>query len=308
MIEDYSGHRSMAQCLGTTQRHTQCRNTALEGARYCHVHQYQAKGAGRRDRKPGGPTRQAAELKPRAGPASGPSRGAGSEISSEPSSGYIYIYTFEHLLAPKKQQKDWLQIKKLGGQDWELFDGSRDIFIKVGFTTRRVETRISEWELKCGHKFCAVGPGSFKVSGLGNKVRHLVSRPKFQNFSEAAGGFVVAQNVFQAEQQIHQLLRQRYGRGDMLCAGCRGGPSGPGFPGGGLGRAPGGGTGFLGGFLGGSPGRAPGGGPAAPRGPYGTNTVHSEWFKVRRADMFAVFRLIDNLIAAQQGFPAQGTC
>lgn len=155
------------------------------------------------------------------------------EASLKP--GYIYVYTLAELLN-KNNRGGWLKTRNLladpkNKDKWIDFNAREldMLLVKVGMTTQTVSKRILQWEAKCNHKIECLYPSSPKdpsqpLSFLKKferlTLRNLSSTSAYQSFQENAHGFFVPRDVMRAEKQIHDLLKLKFGRGDVYCTGC----------------------------------------------------------------------------------------
>lgn len=222
----------MAQCHGTTTKGLRCKITT-SGLRFCHYHDKTS------------PARQ----KPRV------------------DTGSIYIYTLAKFF--DKRQKDWFKVRNLPGasknkHDWSLFELKKSpfIFLKIGMTSQNVKVRIRQWEDKCKHDIVLVNPendGVITKRSLSHlfKGLSLTKRTKYQSLTEE-GGFHCGKQLSRAESEIHQVLRQKYGKGIIFCKGCSEDPNKV--------------TEFMNGY-----------------------NIHIEWFLIPKKDLSAIYSVIDSI-------------
>lgn len=195
--------------------------------------------------------------------------------------GYIYVYTLSsfllkdntgrvltrNLLAQPRHKDKWvgLNMRKL-----DL------LLVKVGMTTKTPAVRIRQWEVQCNHKLTTLVPGTLAVllpslSSLVLKLRSLslensAKKRGLPSFHPAQQGFFVPRDIGHCEKQIHDILKQRYGRGEVRCTACmEQAESGATLP------------------------------PKSPASQQAEYKVHNEWFPVPRAHLPEVFRLIDGV-------------
>lgn len=142
---------------------------------------------------------------------------------------------------------------------WLPFDYRKHPYtlIKVGMTTQTVEKRLQQWENQCQHRLTCLIPNlhnsGFDKSVLSSSMDRF--GPLFSSTSESSGsgvsrlilkfkklqvtsttttqpsqyktlrvrdqGFYAPNSILQAETQIHQILRDKYGSGDVLCTACK---------------------------------------------------------------------------------------
>lgn len=151
--------------------------------------------------------------------------------------GYIYVYTLASLL--KNSKDGWLKTRNLltdlkHKDRWVTFNSKALllILVKVGMTTQTVAKRIQQWESKCHHELVCLhpqypGPVSqpkslmdrFRRLSL-NSQAHSAQFRQYTTFQDSAKGFFVPRDVMRAEKEIHEALKQKFGRGDVYCTGC----------------------------------------------------------------------------------------
>lgn len=113
--------------------------------------------------------------------------------------GWIYVYMLDgpgHVYNGDKYVKLNRWYHKLLGKQSRL--------IKVGYTTTSPRVRLKQWQRQCGCQIRLVGPKT--DGGLYDRLEFgwSTERPKA------------------AEKAAHSLLRQKYGRGLVMCGGCVG--------------------------------------------------------------------------------------
>lgn len=196
----FAAKSTTIQCKGITKKGERCKLNTTDG--FCHYHSPLKKN----------------NLVP---PIShSPSRSP-SPTKTKP--GFIYVYTLTSLLNGTNNS---LSVQNLPGtkrDKWSAFDARKlkYMFIKVGMTTGTVLGRLSQWERQCNHKLTCLVPGAKIKKSLVESFRNLsLSRPSYKTFKRQSDGFWCSKSVQQAETQIHTLLHQKYGRGNMRCLGC----------------------------------------------------------------------------------------
>lgn len=151
--------------------------------------------------------------------------------------GYIYVYTLASLLDNSKD--GWLKTRNLLTKSkdkdrWVTFKSKSLllILVKVGMTTQTVAKRIQQWESKCQHKLVCLHPeykfpgsqsGTFleKFRGLTLSAQKTSAQfRQYTTFQDNIKGFFVPRDVLRAEKEIHDELKQKFGRGDVYCTGC----------------------------------------------------------------------------------------
>lgn len=105
------------------------------------------------------------------------------------------------------------------------------LLVKVGMTTQTVAKRIQQWESKCQHKLVCLHPeydmplsqnsllDRFKRLTI-SSLRHSAQFRQYTTFQDNVKGFFVPRDVLKAEKEIHEQLKNRFGRGDVYCTGC----------------------------------------------------------------------------------------
>lgn len=161
------------------------------------------------------------------------------ELAIQP--GFIYVYTLSSFLS-KHADGGWIQTRNLSRnkrhQDkWVDVDMRRlqKMLVKVGMTTKTPAIRIQQWEAKCNHDLQCLYPGSHPHLGksslsrmLGNlSLKNNSEAEKYSTYVEKYHGFWVPRNILHCEQQIHLILKQKYGRGEIHCTGCHDKPEEP---------------------------------------------------------------------------------
>jgi len=128
-----------------------------------------------------------------------------------------------NLLAKSKDKDRWVTFKS---------KSLLLILVKVGMTTQTVAKRIQQWESKCHHKLVCLHPeyhipaalsGSFleRFRGLTLSAQKTSAQfRQYTTFQDNIKGFFVPRDVLRAEKEIHDELKQKFGRGDVYCTGC----------------------------------------------------------------------------------------
>lgn len=182
----------MRQCQGTTVRGKPCRSRVAGD--YCHHHD---------------PAKMGEKT---------------ASLAAKP--GYIYVYTLASLALGKGGLKA-RNLPSTPAQNrlkWTDFPSKGPYtLIKVGMTTQTVQKRLLQWEHKCGHQLTCLDPTLPEPKLLVARMAQLcvLEKPARSYTSWRDGGFYTARNVAMTESKVHAVLRQRYGRGDVLCTGCR---------------------------------------------------------------------------------------
>lgn len=197
------------QCAGTTQKGAACKKRVQAPERFCHYHQ----------------PKRAEPKQPRL-----------STLAADKKPGFIYVYTLTSL---HENNALWLKARNLPHTPkrdkgkWMKFESGTYTLIKVGMTTQTVAKRLRQWEAQCGHKLTCLLPQSSQelqvsaIRSLADRFRHMSlssiakNPPTYVCFQPRNQGFYVLKNVAGAESEIHTVLHQKYGRGDVLCGGCK---------------------------------------------------------------------------------------
>lgn len=205
-----------SQCRGVTTKGQRCKIAVSNVTYYCHYH-----------------TNQDPAIHQLAQPIKyiNSARRKG-HITQGHQKGFIYVYTLEHLLSESPKKQDWLQVKKFSNTEsdtnWKVFNPKKYILIKVGLTTGTVAQRLKQWETKCNHAVTYVDPYSTQdtrsLSSLFSKLS--ISKTKstgLKNYDPVNHGFYASKNLGDIERTIHKTLWSLYGRGDIICHGCKSG-------------------------------------------------------------------------------------
>lgn len=141
--------------------------------------------------------------------------------ASLPDRGFIYAYTLSHLLDKSPKKKEWLQIQHLKSEKLTTFNPKKHILIKVGMTRGDVAKRLRQWQAQCSHKLVLVDPHLKHNRSLASLFQCLSMQNEYQSYITEQNGFQCPHKLFEVEQSIHRALRNKYGRGDVLCQGCK---------------------------------------------------------------------------------------
>ncbi|EGW30668.1 uncharacterized protein SPAPADRAFT_155740 [Spathaspora passalidarum NRRL Y-27907] len=247
------------QCNGITKTGNRCKIKVNSSAGFCHYHEHQ----------------------------SGLKYDSYVHYSAKKKSnnaGYIYMYTFTNFVI--NGGTPWsFQVQNLPDcssrkkNKWVDFKAKKSpfILIKIGMTTKTVNTRLKEWESQCHHDITNLGPmNRHLVVEHESSVKMLIS--KFLNLNISShhvinsnissyrrykdNGFYCKQNLDLVEQKIHQSLRDTYGKGDVYCKGC---------------------------VTSKSPGKTKSGAP------FPKFNTHKEFFLIPKKDIDSVYELIDSM-------------
>lgn len=178
------------------------------------------------------------------------------QIKNFQSPGNIYVFTYAHMMHTSPTQSPYLNLAAPNANNWidfnqvSPFDTSDMILIKVGYTRKNPETRINEWREQCKHSdFILLYPGCLvpvykrkrekkaivklealfknlkisdnkKVSSktfVMSKGKHTGRKYKCLNNENTC---FVSSDPYKSEQDIHKILREKYGSGKMYCEGC----------------------------------------------------------------------------------------
>ncbi|TID17613.1 hypothetical protein CANINC_003979 [Pichia inconspicua] len=243
------------QCNAITKKGTRCKWNALPNEKVCHVHikmQNVSKDLARRNSKPMGlfnlkskDMQQESRNRKEEGIGNIYVYTYGHMLHKTPTQ-----TPYLHLAMPTKN--NWLDKSKT-----LPFDTSENILIKVGYTRKRPEVRVKEWKEQCGHSdFVLLHPGSLvpqygrkksansdEIFGLRKLFQKLTVADKsidthrlgqfnsqvsvkmnltgrrYKHLNEEKTCFVTT-NPYQVEQNIHRILRQKFGTGKLYCEGC----------------------------------------------------------------------------------------
>lgn len=235
------------QCLAITKKGTHCKLYAQPNNELCHVHVKMKNKNKELDKAKGNnrnmPDKQPSKLKSNANTLK-------TKIccnSIEP--GNIYVFTYAHMMNPKPTKTPYLKTaaptknNRIDYNNTTPFDTTDEILLKIGFTRKTPEVRVEEWRQQCGHSdFILIYPGclvptykkdldksvkklsflleKLKIGGKKEQSRANCSTgKKYANLNREKTCFV-STNPYQTEQQIHRVLREKYGTGKMYCDGC----------------------------------------------------------------------------------------
>jgi len=203
---------SMGQCQGITKSGKRCRiKIADDGVNYCRYHKSQ---------DPKFP--KLCNLKDK-------------RVLNE--SGYIYVFTLEHMLRKKPLKNEWLRMALPTSDNIIDYDKTRElkpkhyILLKIGFTSGTPKKRLQQWKRQCKHQFVLVTPEMLPsiVCSKMDKMHmllHSFSRLSLKDlngytkFDNKSLGFRTKM-AYQTEQKIHHNLHQKYGFGKLYCDGCK---------------------------------------------------------------------------------------
>lgn len=205
----------LIQCRGLTVKGTQCRIKVGKGE-FCHYHI-----------KKSHPTTVS-----RIPQTQVPISISRPKVEANLKPGYIYVYTLASLLG-RKTDKNVRTRNMLPNKpdQWVSFDAkkSKMMLVKVGMTTQTVAKRILQWEAKCHHKLACLYPDSHQWVSLSwlDRFRRMLLKDnhkqfddEFLTFHETERGFFVPRDVSRAEREVHDVLKLRFGKGDVYCTGC----------------------------------------------------------------------------------------
>ncbi|CAH2352511.1 hypothetical protein CLIB1423_07S01178 [[Candida] railenensis] len=225
---------STMQCHGVTTKGERCK--IKSSTRYCHYHVHQSKQKSSSTNLTNTTVRIA--INPRSShtsysrsnshsPEKVPRYPHNSALAAPhpiPKAGFIYAYTLSDLLL--LSEKSWLNIKNLPNcspkdrDKWLPFNSKKSKYtlVKVGMTTRTsVLSRLVQWEQKCCHSLTCLQPN---VQYFKMDIIERLKRLKIREYvTYRDNGFFCSQ-VAKSESEIHRILRERYGKGDVYCSGC----------------------------------------------------------------------------------------
>lgn len=224
---------SSHQCLGTAKLGLRCKIMIKEGE-YCHYHVGQSSRTPKGSPKKAGTPNRIVVTLASVTPFGGLPVRQRSPQKERPNTaqvdkpGFIYIFTLASLLS--KDKADFFKTRNLekGKKgEWVNFSPKQleYMFVKVGMTTKTVDLRLLQWEKQCNHKLVCLHPGSGEklATSLVERLKRLsIRKDKFPyaSFQPSDKGFYAAKSVYLAEQEIHALLKKRYGGGTVYCQGC----------------------------------------------------------------------------------------
>ncbi|ODV98048.1 hypothetical protein PACTADRAFT_14529 [Pachysolen tannophilus NRRL Y-2460] len=201
------------QCKGITKKGERCKIYVKEGG-FCRYHQFQ---------------QNSSTITGTSNSTGSPKKSLlGSKLIPIKVPGRIYVYTLQHLLV-KPTKEPWLKIQKYNDNKLKVFNPKHDILIKIGYTTQSVHTRLKQWEFQCKHQLLLVNPYNSKQEVITNDMDKLLfffkkmslnGSKQYLNYENTQSGFLCLQNANIVESKIHQLLRQKYGHGNVHCNGC----------------------------------------------------------------------------------------
>lgn len=217
------------QCRGVTTKGERCKINS--SAEYCHYHENQSKQ--RPTKKKTSPTHETTTTiriapNPRSSHKShSPEKLHVSRVvvpNSIPKQGFIYAYTLSDLLS--LNEKLWLCIKNSPGcstsdrDKWLPHNSKKSKYtlIKVGMTTRTsVLLRLVQWEQKCCHSLTCLQPN---VQYFKTDLIDRLKRLKIKEYKTYRDNGFFCNQVAKSEVEIHRILRDKYGKGDVQCTGC----------------------------------------------------------------------------------------
>lgn len=232
------------QCGATTKKGYRCKLYALPGGQVCHVHvkknnnKHSTQGTKHSDMK----------MKP----SNTFSKKKSIELDKKLVRGNIYVFTYAHMMHEVPTMRPYLHLAEPTANHWinysktEMFDASEKVLIKVGYTRKRPETRVKEWKEQCGHsEFTLVYPGYLfptysKTNPEENLIKSLSKMFKRLSFGRpralSGTGFghtgknyahlnpektcFISAEPYQSEQNIHKILKLKFGSGKLFCDGC----------------------------------------------------------------------------------------
>lgn len=98
-------------------------------------------------------------------------------------------------------------------------------------TSKTVNRRLKEWENQCQHKLVSVDPFAIKEKTLLGMFKRLSLDPStdLKSYDRSGNGFYTSMNLGLIEREIHKTLWGLYGKGDILCHGCKAADEGGGI-------------------------------------------------------------------------------
>lgn len=249
--------KTTKQCTATTQKGTRCKWNALPNEKVCHVHIKTRKTDTRKvpEKKVKQEVIHNKTKDIKGVHVHDPTRPGNIYVYT-----YAHMLQnvptqtpYLHLAGPT--ENNWLDKRRTSP-----FDTSEKVLLKVGYTRKKPEVRVREWKEQCGHSdFVLIYPGCLvpnydvgrkqRKDGQVSVLRRLMSKlsishskkdnrcfdqsndlvranskishtgRKYKHLNDERTCFVTNNPHF-VEQNIHRLLRQKYGTGKLYCEGC----------------------------------------------------------------------------------------
>lgn len=150
--------------------------------------------------------------------------------------GHIYVFTFSHFLDEKSKDPNYLRLVDAAerrGPDISnssKFNSKSTVLIKIGYTTQTPKKRLAQWKATCGQSgFVLLTPGfNFPIKkrgGLSNLFKSLKIKDQItlKHVNKGGDGFWSSE-AYKSEQNIHSIVRKKFGSGRMFCDGCKSSP------------------------------------------------------------------------------------
>lgn len=237
------------QCVAITKKGARCKLLIVPNSKFCHVHVQTTN----REKNKSKATVEASKKEH----SNKKEKLKANYQDNDQMPGNIYVYTYAHMMHSTPIKTSYLHLAAPTGNNWidfkrvTPFDTSEKILLKVGVTRKRPEVRVNEWRKQCGHSdFILIYPGCLAPNYKSNsadaeksvnslirllkkltiKNGHNIERnqlqitvsstgKKYSNLNQEKTCFV-SRYPYRTEQEIHKLLRDRYGTGKMYCESC----------------------------------------------------------------------------------------
>ncbi|KAH3675885.1 hypothetical protein WICMUC_002455 [Wickerhamomyces mucosus] len=131
-----------------------------------------------------------------------------------------------HLLEKSPKKQDWLHVKRMNENNWSILDPQSLILIKIGMTSKSVAKRLNEWENKCNHRLISINPYCLKKNSILSlfkklSISHGGNDYTLKTYDMEGQGFFTESNLSKIEKEVHSTLWKLYGKGDIVCHGCK---------------------------------------------------------------------------------------
>lgn len=149
--------------------------------------------------------------------------------------GYVYVFTFDVFLDDSKRSRgaDYIRLVQpgikfaSGMKSSEKFDFKMQVLIKIGFTTQTPGRRLAQWRNSCSQPgFVLLEPGydftrnKKSRNSLLSMFKSLSIKPEAKLHNVRDSG-IYSNHPHKSEQDIHKIIRDKFGSGKMYCDGCK---------------------------------------------------------------------------------------